>query len=213
MLPLRLRNSFIALGVAVTVTACGGSITGTNSGDQLTALEAQAVLDAFAAAFDSIGTGGAAMRTAVPTNGINADIAPAVMNFDNSVSFNMPCHAGSVAVAGSVNGSVNDQTFAMNMGMDFTWDPQACVVPHETLTFTLDGAPKIQFKGDMTLSETLWSLTGTETGGFSFTSSDGRSGSCAIDLNFSVSVDSAFVETVQVTGSVCGVDASQITPL
>jgi hypothetical protein len=51
-------------------------------------------------------------------------------------------------------------------------------------------------------------------GGFSFTSSDGRSGSCAVDVTFSDSMDlGGLVEidapsNATTTGTICGLNAS-----
>jgi hypothetical protein len=44
-------------------------------------------------------------------------------------------------------------------------------------------------------------------GGFSFISDDGRSGSCALDVTFSL-VTTATSEVNTITGTICGQDAS-----
>jgi len=44
-------------------------------------------------------------------------------------------------------------------------------------------------------------------GGFSFASSDGRSGSCAIDVSFSFVSDGVSVGVTTVGGTICGLNA------
>ena len=190
--------------MALTVVACGDDPTGVNSGDELTSAEVAAVMAAFGSAFDSVGVsavqapGAAPARAAISVN----------ENFDMSV----PCESGTFDVSGSMSGSVDDQTFDMDVTMDVTWDPNGCVVSDEANTFTVDGAPEVNVSLDMTSTEDAVTVSGTETGGFSFTSSDGRSGSCSLDVTFSVVTGSANVENT-ITGTVCGLDASTFETL
>ncbi|MHC4986769.1 MAG: hypothetical protein ACYTFO_11535, partial [Planctomycetota bacterium] len=61
------------------------------------------------------------------------------------------------------------------------------------------------FDADFTLDENTVSATGTEKGGFRFTVSDGRSGTCGIDLSFDISVNTSGSSlSSSTTGTVCG---------
>ena len=55
-------------------------------------------------------------------------------------------------------------------------------------------------------------MDGTESGGFSYTSSDGRTGSCAIDVTYSV-VISGEASSSTVTGTICGMSAAEFQTL
>ena len=70
------------------------------------------------------------------------------------------------------------------------------------VTFTLAGDPNVTLSGSG--DDTSASLS--FGGGFTYTTDDDRAGGCGIDVNASLSG-----ETISFTGSVCGVDASEIT--
>ncbi len=191
-----MSSSFIGLttAVALTAVACGDP-TGVNSGDGLTAAEVVIVIAAFGSAFESVGIAPQAAPAQVPI--------PVDESFDASI----PCESGTLEVSGSVMGSIDDKTFDMDVTTVVSWDPNACVVGDGTNKFTLDGAPRVDLVLDMTSTQDALTWNGTETGGFSFTSSDGRSGSCALDVTFSI-VTTLSGSTSTVTGTICGLDAS-----
>ena len=193
----KMSTSLVGLTTALTLTvvACGDDPTGVTSGDELTSTEVAAVLAALGSAFDSVGAG--------------AQAAPAQAPISVNESFNVsvPCESGTLAVSGSIAGSIDDVTFDTDLTTTVRWQPNACVVSDGTTTFTVDGAPRIELVLDLTSTQDVVTVSGTETGGFSFTSSDGRSGSCAVDVTFSIVTTATSVDAT-VTGTICGQNAS-----
>jgi len=199
------RNSVgLATGLALLVSACGGDVTGVTSGDELSSEEVAIVMTALASVLDGAGVQAGQVAAAGP--------ALAAINIDENFNETVACDSGDVKVSGSMDGTVDDETFAMDATMEVAWEPNGCVVSDEVNTFTVDGAPEIRLTLDMVTTEQSVSLSGTETGGFSFTSSDGRAGSCAIDVTFEiVTTDSSLSNTV--TGTVCGLEADAFVTL
>jgi hypothetical protein len=195
----KIFSKFIGVTAALTLTvaACGDDITGINEGDTLSNAEVAAVVAALSASFDSVGVA-AGVPAAAP------GLAP--ISFNESFGITVPCEDGTLDVDGSASGTIDDETFASDISMEVTWDPNGCVVTDGTNTITVDGAPRIELTLDWTSAEDVFTFTGTEVGGFSFTSSDGRSGSCALDVTFSLTSDvGGFTGTV--SGTICGLSA------
>ena len=193
----KVSTSFIGLAtaLALTVVACGDDeLTGVGSDDELTATEVAAVLAAFGSAFDSASGAAQAAPAQVPES-VNE-------NFDVSIA----CESGTLGVSGSITGTADVETFISDLTTTVSWDPNACVVGDGTNTFTVDGAPAVEVVLHLTSTQVALTVTGTETGGFSFTSSDGRSGTCALDVTFSIATAPTGVERV-VTGTICGLEA------
>ena len=198
----KVSTSFIGLttALALTVVACGDDLTGgtpddeLTSGNELTSTEVAAVLAAFGSTFESAASG--------------AQAAPAQVteSVDETFDVSVPCESGSIAVSGSITGSADVETFISDLTTTVSWDPNACVVGQGTNTFTLDGAPGVELVLHLTSTQVALTLTGTETGGFSYTSSDGRSGTCALDVTFSIATTPTGVERI-VTGTICGLEA------
>jgi hypothetical protein len=201
-----ISRNFIGLTIALalTVVACGEDATGVTSGDELTSAEVAVVIAALGSAFDSVGVAAQQVAAAGP--------ALAAININENFSLSVPCESGTLDVSGSMDGTVDDQTFAMDATLEVSWNPKGCVVSDDLNTFTVDGAPQVTVTLDISSSEDIVSLSGTETGGFSFTSSDGRSGSCAIDVTFSLVTTASSVEST-ITGTICGLQASSFETL
>ena len=82
----------------------------------------------------------------------------------------------------------------------------------ETTTFTVDGAPYIELTLDLTTTQDAITAHGTETGGFSYTSSDGRFGTCLIDVEYDI-VNTETSLDVSITGEICGQSADAFETL
>ena len=192
----KMSNGFICLttAAALVISACDGAPTGVNSGDELGSAEVAAVLGALSAAFDVVGAG------AVPAPAAAPALTP--QSFDESFNETFQCESGSIGISGSVSGTVDDETFDMNISTEVNWQPNACVVGDEVNTFTIDG--DIELTLDMVSEGEMLSLSGTEVGGFSYTSSDAREGSCEINVTYSIVTG----QEPSITGTVCGLDAS-----
>ncbi len=192
----------------MAVAACGGDgPTGTNSGDELTQAEIQAVFNELGTAMASFGLG--EPPSAGPS--ASAGSVPFEADFNQSAACT---EAGTVSLRGSVNGDFDDETNVGDMSMDLFLDFNACQFSSETTTFTVDGDPEIQFMADLAFTSTTVSIEGFQQGGFRFSTSDGRAGSCAIDLTFSSSLNSETSEVSStVSGTVCGQSAAQFEPV
>lgn len=205
-------NRLVA-GLALAVAACGGDPTGTNSGDQLTALEVQAVFNALGSSFDSIGVVGTAMQRVSAMQGITS-AASAAVPINENFNITVPCVSGNVQLIGSMTGDIDEQTFESTLTMEFTWKLNGCLVPTETTTLTVNGDPEIKFSADLTITQEQFGMSGTETGGFSFTSADGRVGSCAVDVTFSTTINltnlTTGTEETTLTGTICGLPAATV---
>ncbi len=197
----------LSLGLVVFLAACGNDgPTGVNSGDQLTDAEIQALLTALGDVFDQTGGGIVASRQ----SGLAA--APAErITVSESFEVSVPCQSGSVGVDGSVDGWVDDATYEADLNMAFSWTFNACLVPAETITITVSGDdPSIALDMDFLLTQDEISLSGTLDGGFSFVTSDERSGSCLVDITSSASYNSTTqTATASSSGTVCNVSASR----
>ena len=197
---LKLSNRFtgLTIALALTVVGCGDGITGVDSGDVLTPDEVAAVVAAFGSALQAAG---------VSTTQGAAGPAQAPISLNQSFDVSVECESGTFDVSGSVAGSIDDTTFDLDLSMNVRWQPNECVVGAGENTVTLDGDPRVELALEMTSSQEVVTLSGRETGGFSFTTSDGREGSCAFDVTFSIVSDGP-VESNAVTGTVCKLDAS-----
>jgi hypothetical protein len=199
----KFRLSLVAVLMVSALSGCKDDPLGVNSGDSLTLAEMQAVLSAISSTFSSLGFAPAAVG------------GPAMTTVSVSESFDVsaPCaEAGSIDMSGSVNGTVDDVTFTLEVDYQLRLTPNGCIVPTEGGTVTLEGSPYIQLDMGFMLSETQIVVSGSETGGIAFTSSDGRSGSCLFDVTFSVSADlEGSGASSSASGTVCGVSASNLT--
>jgi hypothetical protein len=187
---------------AVALTACsgdGGGGGGTNSGDPLTAAEANEV---FAALFD-IGFG-----AALAPGGPMASSGPAAVAFSESISQSETCPGGgSIGLSGTVSGDIDESTFDGTINMDVTETLNSCVVTLDAsaVTVTVNGDPNIKITADITIANSGASFSGTfgMNGGFTYTGDDGRSGGCAVNVSVNLTNQSA-------SGSVCGQSISGV---
>ena len=200
-------TSYATAAALLSLTACGNDPLGVNSGDQLSSLEIQSVFNAMWAAFSS---GGVASS---PAGAPGVGLVPIPIN--QSFTFSADCPlGGSIGIDGSANGQIDDQTLEGNLSMTFTYTLNECAVTANDITVTVSHNPEIVFEGGFTYSQDLLTVDGTERGGFEYVASDGRQGSCAIDLSFSVSYNSGTqTSTASVTGEVCGLSVDQFNPV
>ncbi|MDH3207044.1 MAG: hypothetical protein OEO79_10550 [Gemmatimonadota bacterium] len=196
----KLRSTLVLAVSVCLLSACADDPLGVNSGDPLTPEEMQAVFSAISETFSTLSFAPAAA----------GGPARAVISVNESFSATAPCDiGGSFAAAGSANGTVDDETFLLDLSFQLRLTPNGCIVATETNTVTLNGAPYVQLSMDFELNETQIVAVGTQTGGIAFTSSDGRSGSCAFEVSFSVTADlEGQSGSSSVSGTVCGVSAT-----
>lgn len=193
----------------LALAACGADDPlGLNSGDPLSSQEIQSVFDAMSAAFASGG-----VNPSSPSAAPGISLAP--IPIDQEFIFAAACPlGGSIGINGSADGQIDDATLVGNLSIRFTYTFSQCAVSANDITVTVSHNPPIVFQGDFALSQDELSVDGSERGGFEYVASDGRRGSCAIDLSFSASHNSATqTSSASVTGRVCGVSADQFMPL
>ena len=198
----KLRNSLVLVTTALVVGACGGDDDplGVNSGDAMTEEEIAVVFGAIVDAFGTIG--------ATPAAGP----ARATVSVNETFEGSAPCDGGgTIGAAGSANGTIDDVTFVLDLTYALRVTPDGCSVPTESGSIMLDGSPYIQLDMDFFFSETQIDVTGTQSGGIAFTSTDGRSGTCQFDVQFSVDYDQQTQSgNSSTSGTVCGVSASNV---
>lgn len=192
-----LRTSFVLAVTATVLTGCKSDPLGTNSGDPLTEAEIQTFFYALSDAFSSFSSGPAA-------------VGPALATASYSDSFNATADcatSGSMRGSVSVRATVTDEPLVVDATYRVRVTPDLCVVPTESGSITVDGGPYLQMDVDLLLTEATIEFDGSYGGGIGFTASDGRSGSCRFDVDFSGSVTSTSASSA-VSGTVCGVSVA-----
>lgn len=194
-------RSYLALLPIASFAACGGDSdpVGVNSGDALTETEIQAVFFALSDAFASLNQGAAASGPAMTTYPVN-----------ETVTGNAVCpQGGGISATGSVRGSATDEPFELDIRYQVRLSPRGCVVTTEGGTVTLDAKPHLELAANLFLTESVIEARGSYGGGIAFTSTDGRTGSCAFDVSFDVSADLVDQSgSSVVSGTVCNVSVS-----
>jgi hypothetical protein len=201
----KISTSLIGLTAALTLTlvACGDDDgTGVDSGDPLTADEVAAVLAALGSALAEAGPAGA-----------QAAGAQVPISVTEIFDITFPCvEGGNIVVSGGVSGTFDNETGDSDLATTVTWDPNACVVSTDNNTFTVDGTPHIELAFDLTTTQDGFTADGTETGGFSYTSSDGRSGGCSFDVTYSIVATETSIDAT-ISGTICGQNATAFETL
>ena len=186
--------------LATLVVACGKSPT--DAGDQLTQQESLAIYAevslAIAQALSSVS------YSAPPQGGPSATSVP----FSGSLSYSGPCTAGgNVSVAGSYDGSYDNAVTNYTYNYDMTMTFGSCKSSGAGGVFTITGDPDLTVTGGFTWTTGTYHYTYSERGGVSFSTSDGRSGSCGISYDATADY-SGSATSVILTGNICGVDIS-----
>ena len=193
-----LRSMAAGLALMVGLGACSDDSSPTDGGDALTHAEVEVMMEAMAAA------SGAEF---VPV-GMGAADAAGALSGDQQFSFNetTPCSQG-----GSLNtsGTISFSEDYGNLTFDMTQVHQDCVesAPSDGSVWTFNGSPSIQMALSGSASEDHVDVQGGWQGGISW-SSAGRSGTCSIDVSYSLIADEQS-GTATINGSVCGVNISQ----
>jgi hypothetical protein len=183
MLRLPTRTAALAAVLLLVTSACSEDTTGV-TGDPLTQQEAFAIF--------------AELQSAV------ADALGGVAPAPARVSTPLPevtgqcLGGGTVTISGEVDDNIDPQTGLGTVTFSLVESIDACVVQTTGSTFTVNGAPNLLISGDLTVGEDF-ALEGTYDmdGGFRYTSDDGRSGTCDVDVSLDFS-------DYSLSGQVCG---------
>jgi hypothetical protein len=213
---LRLRRILLisVIGIALILSGCGGSSGTPNS--NLTPAQAQSVGNAvYSSISDAIGsalgsvaakaTGKRLMRQLRP---VQAGLSASCNSSDTScsVSGSSACSGGgTISVSGSGSESINSSGNG-SASAKLQMTPSSC----DEGGIVLNGDPNITVSEQENLSDNnvVWPVTGSITGGVGFApDSSGTaqipSGTCSIDITFSVSESGSNVSCT-IGGTVCG---------
>jgi hypothetical protein len=136
-----------------------------------------------------------------------APATAAPLPVDRSFTTTRQCPGGgSVTVAGTVKGETDRATRSLSLETNATRTENACAIPTRRAggaTLTVTGNPNVAIRGvhKAVNGQPSGPQTVTHKGAFSWSSSDGRSGSCALDL---VSTVDFAALTYSVKGTLCG---------
>ncbi|NNM32522.1 MAG: hypothetical protein HKO53_05630 [Gemmatimonadetes bacterium] len=189
---------------ASSLAACGDDGPTAVQGDPLSQEEVQAVFAALSGAFSQVG-----VPSASPAMDGVPQPSAAPVAVDETFDFTSPCEvSGDLTAVGAVSGTVDDETYDSDLTYQLAITPSGCTVPHGGNTLTVDGNPSVAIAMDMEFTETLFAVAGSYTGGLSYSTSDGRAGSCSINLNFDISANANGGGEQSISGQVCGVAGS-----
>lgn len=198
MSPARaVRQTFLILPVAALL-ACGGGDGPTEPEANLTPTEIADVFEALSVV-NELSMGGF-LRD-------GGDPAVMMAALTESINGTAPCpQGGTTRVAGSI--TINEATFASSSDLR-QYYTSCAVTSSSARTWVFNGDPNIRTR--MTTSINLeteqFSLTGTITGAFKFTS-EGDAGRCSMNLTISLGSTS-----ITIAGTVCGQPYSETVPL
>jgi len=194
------------VGLAALMIGCGSSNSMNNN---LTPAQAQAVASAVSSGIVQAMTGALGAPLTEPGSGgmrridpVPNTSGPTCVSSANgescnwAVSSTFSCSGGgTMAVSGDLSGTLSN-TGNGSAQAQITADPANCSVNG----IVLNGDPHITVAGQANIANDapVWPITGSETGGVTF--GPNPSGSCQLNLNFSVSANLSCT----VTGTACG---------
>jgi hypothetical protein len=191
--------------LCAALAACGGDGTGPGGGE-LTRAEAEAINRAILALGSGVAEGGASQAQASRA----AAGAPSTFTFDFDTT--EPCRpSGTVALAGRMSGSFDDQAQTAQLQADIAVRHQACEVPTDDGgTIRLTGDPRIDL--GLNAASNASGLTAfriTERGAFTW-SKGASSGRCTVDVTAELV---AGTQNIHVFGSFCGFTFDEVGPI
>lgn len=202
-MPKRFRHLSLLVGVPLLAAACS-DLSGPNH--QLTDDEAGFLAEEFAGvALDGVSSsmagspGYAGAPSAAPAAG--------PITWERSFTETRPCPAGgTVTTSGTTSGTIDSETHSGTAQVTHTLAMDDCARIRREVTITVNTNPAITMTGTVTIEaghRTSGSFT--KTGTFLWETSDGRSGSCEVNLTITWGADG----THTVTGTMCGKEISR----
>jgi hypothetical protein len=131
-------------------------------------------------------------------------IASEPHNFEHDLETSHPCpRGGTMNLTYRATGMVDPEAGSFEIDVSGTQRPAACAYDHQAVTFTVTGAPSLTFEAHLGVTNHQPSepFTVEVNGGFRWTASDGRSGTCTIEYS---EVTDFVAKRRTVDGSVCG---------
>jgi hypothetical protein len=176
-------RSLAAASILAAVAGCSG-ISGPG-GDQLTPEEAQFLANQMAAAsLEGLSEGMGSMPA--PPSGPPDDGFPGngVISWNRSFEITRECPAGgTMTVAGETHGEIDRETRSGTITSSHRLNLLECAHQRDSITITVTTDPPITMEGTITFAQGE-RATGefTKSGVFFWEASDGRSGSCEVNL-------------------------------
>lgn len=201
------RNRLVALAAAVLVlSACGKDATAPATGSRLTSDEAQALALNMAASGDAY-AGAVPSASLVGTQSAGTPFGPITFTKEHACP-----KGGSVLPDITIQGTVDLTAHSLTVEMSGTETPRDCSYPVKATTITVSGNPNLAVAGHVSIVAGVPSgaQTFTQKGGFTWKSSDGRSGTCTVDLTSSADFSK---DLRTVAGTFCGQTISISGPL
>jgi hypothetical protein len=197
------KSVVLAAGVALIAGACQDAA----GPDDSAMSRAEAMHVAAVVAASSEGAAG----TAMTSEGTTADMYSPPVSFTHTHQSTHPCPSGgAVALDFTVDGMFDGDTHTLQADLAGTQTHAACGVVRNGVTITIDGNPGIGFTASIGAAngQPTQPFTHGIDGSFSWSTSDGRSGTCDIDVS---AVTDLLARERTVQGSVCGHTFNQTT--
>lgn len=199
---MRRKSVLAALAAAALLAGCEKNATApaTSALESADAALLAEELDALTGAALSAGIGTTVLFSEMPANA-------APIPVDRSFTNTRRCPAGgSVTVAGTTKGEVDRAARSATLETLATRTESACAIPTRRAggaTLTVTGNPNVAIKANQKVvnGKPVGPQTIAQKGAFTWSASDGRTGSCTVDL---VSTVDFTVLTYSVKGTMCG---------
>lgn len=191
------RIRLAAVVAAFALAACGKDATSPAS-KQLKPDEAQALALGMAASGDAY-SGAMAVPDVVTLSTASGGTSFGPITFTQS----HPCpKGGSITPHVTLNGTIDPTARSLTLDVSGTETPSECAYPVKAVTITVNGNPNLAITAHLAIvaGAPSGAQTFTEKGAFTWKSSDGRSGSCTVDVTSSAD----FAKNLRtVTGTFC----------
>ena len=179
------RNRLAALAAAAIVLAgCGKDALAPATGDRLAADEAQALALSLAASGDAY-TDAAPSASVVTLGPMSTGTTFGPITFKQS----HPCpKGGSITPDITLQGSIDLAARSVSMELKGTETPKDCAFLVKANTITVNGDPDLAIAAHVAIANGVPSdpMTFSQEGGLSWSSSDGRSGTCSIKVSSTI---------------------------
>jgi hypothetical protein len=192
---MKFRAAVSLLVLPLLFAACDDS-AGPSSGDRLTRAEALLIAGEV--------SGSVSTTSALPAGNAVDGVASVPITFSREHESSHPCpRGGTVQLSWRVDGSLDVETGSFELDVDGTHKASGCAYLHEGVTLTITGNPDLDFGAHVAVRNGQPSepFTANVDGAFSWTASDGRSGTCTIEYE-EVTDFAARKRTVE--GNICG---------
>jgi len=198
-----------AFVLAAGASACSGDSTAPRGG--LTQREATALALQLSGVASAASGGTVAPAIAVPQASAAFAVVPSPINLGMQTT--VPCpKGGSAKVSVTIAGTIDQATQSLTADVTGSFVPTACAVTADAVTLTLSGPPGLNTATHVSVvnGQPIGLQTLSVTGGFTWASSDGRTGSCTVD--YKATADAASNKAT-LAGTVCGTVIDYSGPL